>query len=493
MVIVPESMDSRRKLELEKKPNARTLVFGPPVITNSREDAEKTWIEVANVMKELKPELAREVVFAKSIQLHWKRDGSEGLESLKGRVVNPESEICLKGEKLVDGTTIDSAQQFLVQGNEANAQLPILVSKDFCRLIRCSDKVGTEISFSFPGILSRAGMIQCRISGILNGSRGSDGLYFFAESSFASRKALAIQHMREQSWTASRVEMKGLTIDEWYDLARNPKLKKLLSQQRIGDPSSAGKPELIFATRSGEDVAREWWLDSFLKTVQELKKDKIIGIDRIGAQQEMFEDTRDVIQADVILEVYANTVQNLRDIERKYEQFVGDKLHPTDPKVLALSKFELPEIRNVEVIRQVEEIEKAAQAMRVFVGVLIITSVLLFAVTAGFLLGIRSDYKKNELGLLRMLGLSGNMMYLIIGFQAIGLSLGGFLLGAFCGIAVVVLGGERIIEGISAVHFWRSWHWLLMGLGVSVVITVLGALLGGKSAATKSPASLVNS
>jgi ABC-type antimicrobial peptide transport system permease subunit len=109
------------------------------------------------------------------------------------------------------------------------------------------------------------------------------------------------------------------------------------------------------------------------------------------------------------------------------------------------------------------------------------------------LLGIRSDYKKNELGLLRMLGLSGNMMYLIISIQAIGLSLLGFMVGAALGIGLIALLGERTIEGVSVSHFKHSWPWLAIGLTSSVVITVIGAVLGGMPAASKSPASLVNS
>ena len=131
--------------------------------------------------------------------------------------------------------------------------------------------------------------------------------------------------------------------------------------------------------------------------------------------------------------------------------------------------------------------------MRAFVAILIGVSVLLFAVTAGFLLGIRSDYKKNELGLLRMLGLSGNMMYLIISIQAIGLSLLGFMVGAALGIGLIALLGERAIEGVSVSHFKQSWSWLAIGLTSSVVITAIGAVLGGMPAARKSTAGLVNS
>jgi hypothetical protein len=493
MVIVPASMDTRRKLELEKKPNSRTLFFGPPVITSSREAGEKTWNEVANLMKGLKPVFAREVVFAKSIQLHWKRTGSEGLESLKGRVLNSDSAICLKGESLDGGTVIDSVQEILKAWPTDSGLIDIIVSKDFCRLIRCPEVVGTEIEFSFPGVLSRAGMIPCRIAGLLNESHGSDGLFFFWEDSFALRKAAALKEMRDQSWTTNKVTMKGIMMKEWYELAGNPDVKKLLAQHRIGSPSSGGKPELIFATLDQESVAREWWEGKFLATIKNLKKGQNLTIARVGDLDKNIEEGRDMIQADVVLEVYANTIKNLRDIERKYEAYVQEKLQPTDPKTLGSSKLELPDISNVEVIRQVEEIEKAAETMRAFVAVLIGASVLLFAVTAGFLLGIRSDYKKNELGLLRMLGLSGNMMYLIISIQAIGLSLLGFMVGAALGIGLIALLGERTIEGVSVSHFKHSWPWLAIGLTSSVVITVIGAVLGGMPAASKSPASLVNS
>ena len=497
MVIVPASMDTRRKLELEKKPNSRTLIFGPPAITSSREAGEKTWNEVANLMKGLKPVFAREVVFAKSIQLHWKRTGSEGLESLKGRVLNSDSAICLKGESLDGGTVIDSVQEILNALPTDSGLIDIIVSKDFCRLIRCPEVVGTEIEFSFPGVLSRAGMIPCRIAGLLNESHGSDGLFFFWEHSFALRKAAALKKMREQSWTSKQVVMKGIRIDEWYEeLETNKEVKKLLADQRIAPPTSdATTPdELIFATRSENPVAREWWETKFLATIQNLKKETSLTIAQSGDYLvKIIEESKDMIQANVVLEVYANTVKNLRDIERKYEEYVQEKLQPTDPKTLGSSKLELPDISNVEVIRQVEEIEKASETMRAFVAILIGASVLLFAVTAGFLLGIRSDYKKNELGLLRMLGLSGNMMYLIICIQAIGLSLLGFMVGAALGIGLIALLGERAIEGVSVSHFKQSWSWLAIGLTSSVVITAIGAVLGGMPAARKSTASLVNS
>ena len=494
MVIVPASMDTRRKLELEKKPNSRTLFFGPPVITSSREAGEKTWNEVANLMKGLKPVFAREVVFAKSIQLHWKRTGSEGLESLKGRVLNSDSAICLKGESLEGGTNIDSVQEILNALPTDSGLIDIIVSKDFCRLIRCPEVVGTEIEFSFPGVLSRAGMIPCRIAGLLNESHGSDGLFFFWEDSFALRKAAALKKMREQSWTDKRVEMTGLTMKEWNELAGNPNVKKLLAEKRISMRGNGHRPGLTFFTWDEERVAREWWETKFLATIQNLKKESSLTIAQSGDYLvKIIEESKDMIQANVVLEVYANTVKNLRDIERKYEEYVQEKLQPTDPKTLGSSKLELPDISNVEVIRQVEEIEKAAETMKAFVGILIIVSVFLFAVTAGFLLGIRSDYKKNELGLLRMLGLSGNMMYLIISIQAIGLSLLGFMVGAALGIGLIALLGERAIEGVSVSHFKQSWSWLAIGLIFSVVITAIGAVLGGMPAASKSPASLVNS